>query len=137
MRFNRPLGVRRGLAIPILSEPVVWGHFHPPFHALFTGNTVVPRAQDRWGRFHSPRSPPPQSAEPNPPEQIVAVWEALQQEAQHVANSSDGGLGQGHVSKGQKQLGDELKFPHQLGVLGSLTARDRRLNALQDTLSYS
>lgn len=54
----------------------------------------------------------PQSAETNPPEQIVAVREALQQVAQHVTNGSNGRLRQGHVSECQEQLGDQLKFPH-------------------------
>lgn len=46
------------------------------------------------------------SRETNPPEQVVAAGEALQQEAQDITNSSNGRLGQGHVSESQEQLGD-------------------------------
>lgn len=46
------------------------------------------------------------------PEEVIAAGEALKQKAQHIANGSNSGLGQGHVSKSQQQSWDELEFPH-------------------------
>jgi len=54
------------------------------------------------------------------PEQVVGVGEALQQEAEHLADGPHGGLGERRVPQRQQEPGDQLEVTQQLGVLHRL-----------------
>lgn len=54
------------------------------------------------------------------------MGEALQQEAEHLANSSHSGLGERRVPQGQQKSGDQLELAQQLGVLHCLAVEHNR-----------
>ena len=64
------------------------------------------------------------------------MGEALQQQAEHLADGPHGGLGERRVPQGQQQSGDQLELTQQFGVLHRLAAEPDTQTARSEIMKW-